>query len=444
MIPGIKWKNIFLLVASLIFYSWGEGILVWLMLLSILFNYQIALSFARLDSHMKRKQMLWVGIVFNLSLLGFFKYANFFVENLNWGLAVMNIPTLKWQDVHLPIGISFFTFQALSYLLDVYQKKIPAQNNPLQVGLYIALFPQLIAGPIVRYPQIAKELKNRFVKWQGFAEGMERFIIGLAKKVLIADQLAYVADQVFGLNTNAVGTGLGWLGIICYSFQIYFDFSGYSDMAIGLGRMLGFHFPENFQYPYLAKSIREFWRRWHITLSNWFKDYLYIPLGGNRRSKRRVYFNLLLVFLLCGLWHGASWTFIIWGLFHGFFLVLERTRWGDVLEGLPTVLQRAYVWIVLLISWVFFRSESIEQAIDYVQLLFGGFTSATDAYYPDLFLNMEVLITLIAASILSTPLYVRLKPKLGDLNYVFLLGLFLIAMITVLSSTYSPFIYFRF
>jgi len=314
-----------LLAVSLLFYAWGEVFYVGVMFASILTNYATGrfIYYARnsSDHRLTSKFYLAIGIAINIIS---FKYANFITNNINDLLSLFSLGTIDLEPIHLPLGISFFTFQAISYIVDVYRKEVTAQKNIYNLALYISLFPQLIAGPIVRYHDIALQITDRLHSMELFSSGVQRFIIGLAKKMLIANPLGEVADNVFALSGNDLTTPLAWIGIISYSLQIYFDFSGYSDMAIGLGRMFGFRFHENFNHPYIAKSLREFWRRWHISLSSWFKDYVYIPLGGNRVSTVRVYTNLLIVFLLTGIWHGASWNFIVWGMFHGFFLATEH------------------------------------------------------------------------------------------------------------------------
>ncbi len=341
---GKKGRNLFLLLASLFFYLWGEQLFVLVMLASIVMNYFFGLLLDRVGIQGSRagKFLLAAALVANLGMLVFFKYANFAVDNLNLLLSWLNMPLMHLHKVHLPIGISFFTFQAMSYLIDLYRQEYKAQKNPLYLGLYISLFPQLIAGPIVRYSDIAEHIKKRTVSLHDFACGAERFVFGLGKKILIANPMGLMADHIFAMQAELLSTGTAWLGITCYTLQIYFDFSGYSDMAIGLGRMFGFHFLENFNYPYISRSIREFWRRWHISLSTWFRDYLYIPLGGNRHGNNRTSLNLLIVFLLCGLWHGASWNFILWGLMYGFFLVAERGIWGRIVTGMHPIGQHCY------------------------------------------------------------------------------------------------------
>ncbi len=321
-------RNVLLLLASLWFYAWGEPSLVVLMLISTAMNYGLG---CWVDVTRERPASKWIlafAVALNLSFLVYYKYAGFLIDSLNSLLAFVGTPSLGRPEVTLPIGISFYTFQAMSYVIDVYRGQAQAERNPINVALYIALFPQLIAGPIVRYTDVAAQIKVRSIDRDSFAYGIQRFIVGLGKKMLIANSAASVADAAFEIPDNQLSLAVAWLGILCYTVQIYFDFSGYSDMAIGLGRMFGFKFLENFNYPYIAKSVTDFWRRWHISLSTWYRDYLYIPLGGNRCAPWRVSLNLMIVFVLCGLWHGASWNFAIWGIYHGSFLMLERGRLG--------------------------------------------------------------------------------------------------------------------
>ena len=453
-------SNVLLLLASLLFYAWGEGIYLLVMLVSILGNFVAGLFIDRFRPTRAGRAALGLGVGLNLVLLGFFKYAGFLVDNLNQVLALVGLPGVALGPVHLPIGISFFTFQAISYLMDVHRGTVRAQRNPLDLGLYIALFPQLIAGPIVRYHDIAAEIVRRRVTSADFAAGAERFLYGLAKKVLLANPLGLVADKIFALPAAELSPSLCWLGALCYTFQIYYDFSGYSDMAIGLGRMFGFHFLENFNYPYIARSIREFWRRWHISLSTWFRDYLYIPLGGNRHGAVRTGANLLLVFLLCGLWHGASWTFLIWGVYHGFFLVLERVpAVRRLLDRLPAPLQHAYVLLVVLVGWVFFRADTFAHALAYLQAMVDF--SREPLFNSQLFLalNNEFSLTLGAAVIGSAPLFALLRRwragrpivpapamrRLAATARVGSLGFVLVYSIAaVLGGAHNPFLYFRF
>ena len=443
-----KYRNIFILFSSLFFYAWGEFYLVFLMICSICVNYLIGLGLSRFEGKQK-KTILLLGVLANLLVLVYYKYTGFIIDNLaNIGL---NIP-VNADSIILPIGVSFFTFQNISYLVDVYRKEVPSQKNLVHLGLYISLFPQLIAGPIVRYADIHKEIKNRKIDAAMFESGIQKFIRGLAKKVLIANSLGFIADKTFEISPSDLSSGIAWLGIICYSLQIYFDFSGYSDMAIGLGRMLGFNFKENFNYPYISKSIKEFWRRWHISLSSWFRDYLYIPLGGNRKGKQRMYLNLIIVFLVTGLWHGASWNFVVWGLFHGFFILLERNisfPWAKKF----TFLSHFYLLLTVSIGWVFFRSEDLTYAVHYIAKLF-SFSKGTDIS-PIIYLNNYVVFILVIALLFCTPIKTFIKNKISalainnstisnSLGRVFYLILFAFTILELSQTTYNPFIYFRF
>jgi len=460
-VVGPRGRNLILLCASLFFYAWGETVYLLVMLFSIAANY----LFGRLIDHARQRgRRGWLAfacaVATNLGLLGFFKYANFLVDNLNPVLPMLGLAPMDIGRVHLPIGISFFTFQALSYIIDLYRNETTVQKNLLNFALYKALFPQLIAGPIVRYRDVARQIEQRTVSLHDFASGVQRFIIGLGKKVLIANVMGRAADTIFATPAETLPATLAWIGAIAFMLQIYFDFSGYSDMAIGLGRMFGFHFLENFNYPYIARSIREFWRRWHISLSTWFRDYLYIPLGGNRHGAARTGANLLLVFLLCGLWHGASWTFLIWGAYHGFFLVLERVpavRW--LLDRLPAPLQHAYVLLVVLVGWVFFRADTFAHALAYLQAMVDF--SRAPLFNSQLFLalNNEFSLTLAAAVIGSAPLFALLQRwragrpivsapavrRLAATAQVGSLGFVLVYSIAaVLGGAHNPFLYFRF
>lgn len=461
---GDKLRNLILLLASLVFYAWGEVGYVLLMLFSICVNWVLGLLIDRArEIPAKRQLFLAIGIVLNLIPLAFFKYGNFFLDN---------VKSLGWDvfsswgaggQIHLPIGISFFTFQAISYIVDVYRNTAVVQRKPVNLALYISLFPQLIAGPIVRYHDVAQQIVKRTVTLSGFQYGVQRFVLGLGKKVLIANNIGAVADHIFSLPAETLPAWLLWLGMLSYTLQIYYDFSAYSDMAIGLGRMFGFTFLENFNYPYSARSIQDFWRRWHISLSSWFKDYLYIPLGGNRKNAVRTYFNLLLVFFLCGLWHGANWTFVIWGLYHGLFLILERGGLGTKIARLPVVLQQIYAVFVVMIGWVFFRAESLEHAIVYITSL-GNFTNSA---YLDakLFatMNVEFYIALGIGLVFLYPVvpflsaqYEQVLNKASATSRLLLKGamtlgtIFFMSFIIVYSSSqlisgsHNPFLYFRF
>lgn len=388
--------------------------------------------------------------------MAIFKYADFAFENYNAFLSLLGVSStylLALPNIALPIGISFYTFQTMSYTIDVYRKKVKANYDFIDFATYVTLFPQLIAGPIVRYEQVHTQLKSRTISTSKFAIGVERFIIGLSKKMIIANTFAYIADQIFSYSPDVLSLGAAWLGIIAYSFQIYFDFSAYSDMAIGLGKMFGFDIPENFNYPYIAKSIKDFWRRWHISLSTWFRDYLYIPLGGNRVNNVRLYVNLFLVFLVTGLWHGASYNFIIWGLFHGIFLVIERLGFDKILERLWSPLQHLYTLLLVLIAWVFFRVETLPDAIGYLKVMFGGNTAAK--LYPDVYLNQEIYFMFLIAVLFSMPIFRWVQAYYKDkegillkssqlLYSFFLLGLLLFSIGLISAGSYDPFIYFRF
>ena len=459
---GRHLRNTLLLLASLFFYAWGEKQYVLLMLSSIFLNFICGVLLDRQTSSRMRRLVLSAGIVINLGGLGFYKYKDFILQNFNEIASVLHLSPVAVTVTHLPIGISFFTFQALSYIIDVYRRQTPAQRNPMHLGLYIASFPQLIAGPIIRYHDVARQIISRTHCLEKFSYGVERFIFGLGKKVLLANVMAEMADHIFNAPIVQLSVFEAWLGILCYAMQIYFDFSGYSDMAIGLGAMFGFRFLENFNYPYISRSIREFWRRWHISLTNWFRDYLYIPLGGNRLGAVRTYLNLVLVFLLCGFWHGASWNFIAWGAFHGFFLALERWRLSRILERCPLVLQHLYVGLVVLVGWVFFRLEKFSDAIAYLGAMLGIGTSPQINPWVLYKMDSLVFFTLAVAAVCSMPVYPLLRDMIlrkiafsqpGNLSLyagvqavkVTTMGVILLLVLMALASgAYNPFIYFRF
>ncbi|WP_452600909.1 MBOAT family O-acyltransferase [Pontimicrobium sp. MEBiC06410] len=450
-----KVKNFILLSLSLSFYTWGEKELVILIILSALIDFSAGL----IINYGKRKLGLILSIIFNLSILFYFKYSDFVFSNLVEILQNFNIESLtanRFANVVLPLGISFYTFQTMSYTIDVYRGDVKANKNFIDFATYVSLFPQLIAGPIVRYSHIEKEIKNRTVSYKLFSEGIERFIIGLAKKMIIANNCAFLVDGIFNMPTSESSALITWLGVIAYSFQIYFDFSGYSDMAIGLGKMFGFNFPENFNYPYISKSIQEFWRRWHITLSSWFKDYLYIPLGGNRKGPLRTYFNLFFVFFVTGLWHGASWTFVIWGMSHGLFIVLEKLGLKKELNKLGATISLIYTLFIVNITWPIFRSDTISEAFNYIKMMF-NFKTETNYDYLFFYLSKEIIIVLILAIIFSTPIHRQLKNYLITLNtsstkyklietlrIITLFVLLSISYIYIATDSYNPFIYFRF
>ena len=433
-LTGRRFRNVFLLLVSLFFYAWGEPVFVSLMVISIVVAFFVG-------QHLhgeKRKYWLGTGVAFHVGLLFIFKYLTFVLGQL--GLLV---GSLEGFAIALPIGISFFTFQLLSYLFDVYYDKAKAQENILNLGLYVALFPQLIAGPIVRYDAIAAEITNRRENLTDFSEGMLRFIYGLAKKVLIANFMGQLADTIFAMNSS-LSVGTAWLGAVAYTLQIYFDFSGYSDMAIGLGRMFGFHFAENFNYPYIAKSATEFWRRWHISLGSWFRDYVYIPLGGNRCSTLRWVLNLFAVWALTGIWHGANYTFLAWGLFYFVLLMVEKfTRLPEKLGFVAHI----YAMMAVIAGWVMFRSENLGAGLHYIGMMFGlGSLGLTDDYFW-LYLGQTYSV-LLAGIILSLPVLPWLKQHGGRLvensEPVAALGLFVLTLVVAVSASYNPFIYFNF
>lgn len=453
-IISAKYKNIFLLIASLFFYSWGEPRYIIIMILSIALNYTYGIFIDNECSNKKRRFLLIQCISLNLFILGYFKYYNFFIDSMN-NLFKSNIPI---KDIVLPIGISFYTFQALSYVVDVYRGKngngdTKVQRNIFNLALYISLFPQLIAGPIIKYKDIDEQIEHRTIVQNDIVYGIKRFIYGLSKKVLISNSMASVADKVFSINSDCIGTQIAWIGIIAYTLQIYFDFSGYSDMAIGLGRIFGFKFSENFNYPYISQSIKEFWTRWHISLSTWFKEYLYIPLGGNRKGNIKTYRNLLLVFLATGIWHGASWTFVVWGLYNGLFIVIERIFLGNILsKNKFKFLNHVYTILVFMIGWVFFRSDSISYAIEYINKLLIYSPNTSNINLGDL-LDSEIIFIMLIGILLSGIIQTIL-PKFKDILYseesigilecFFLFSLLFLVTLNLASGSYNPFIYFRF
>ncbi len=457
LLPRRFW-NLWLLIASLFFYAWGEKLYTLIMLASITANYVFGLLIERERDKPAMKPLMVAAIVVNLLLLIGFKYANFLVDSLGVMLAPLGVAPFHLDPVHLPIGISFFTFHALSYVIDVYRADARGQKNFVRVALYVTLFPQLIAGPILRFHNVADQFVSRRINLPLFAAGVRRFLIGFGKKVLIANTVATPADAIFRAPPETLSSAAAWLGIICYTLQIYFDFSGYSDMAIGLGKMFGFHFPENFNYPYISRSIKEFWRRWHISLSTWFRDYLYIPLGGNRVSPTRNYFNLVVVFFLCGLWHGASWTFVLWGLYHGVFLIIERPVVSRWFERQPRFLSHLYAMSVVMVGWVFFRAETLTGALGYLQAMAG---LGSRSQVPQMVLAMQftpdVQLAVLAGVASSFPWLKDLGARLDSLPLPVipralletavnggLLLMFLVALTQLAAGTYNPFIYFRF
>ncbi len=442
---NIKVKNLVLFIFSLLFYAWGEPIYILLMLFSIFVNYIGAILIDK-SKDIKRKVYFITLVVINLLMLGYFKYIVFILDNIN---VVFNLNKFSNIKVILPIGISFYTFQILSYVIDVYRRKVRVQKSILNLGLYISLFPQLVAGPIVRYETIEKELKERKETLEKFVSGMKRFIYGLGKKVIIANNVALIADAIYNGNIYDYGTSVLWLAAIAYTIQIYFDFSGYSDMAIGMGKMFGFTFLENFNYPYIATNITEFWRRWHISLSSWFRDYVYIPLGGNRVSKVKWIRNIMLVWLLTGLWHGASWNYVLWGLYYGVILLLEKEILSSFLKK-HRIIARLYTILLFIIGWVIFRLENFHDMFYALQFMF--------SYKPDnivvLIVNNKNLIFGIPFMFLgivgSLPLFNYVKTKqtkniyLKILEMIYLIFIFGFSVASLISVKYNPFIYFKF
>ncbi len=439
-------RNYVLLAASLLFYGWGEPRYLAIMLLTIIVNYLGAIGLDRCRRW--AKWILLLTILADLGVLFYFKYFNFVVENVNAAFG----SDFSFIKVVMPIGISFYTFQSLSYLVDVYRREVEAQRDIYKLALYITLFPQLVAGPIVKYHDVQKEIEHREVSFGKVAYGTKRFIIGLSKKMLLANVFGAIADKIFNQSVTAFDTATAWVGAIAYSLQLYFDFSGYSDMAIGLGAIFGFKFLENFNYPYISKSITEFWRRWHISLSTWFKEYLYIPLGGNRVSQQRTYINLFIVFLATGIWHGASWNFILWGLWHGFFIILERITGWHKKEGgwLLNCVKHVYTILIFVVGWVMFRADNMSYAWNYIKNMFGFIKEHKITYDFEYYVEGIELLAFAVALLCAVPLFrgiLTLSPKYKkcySLVNIWLLLLFLVSAASIAASTYNPFIYFRF
>ncbi|MBE7042966.1 MAG: MBOAT family protein [Ruminococcaceae bacterium] len=435
-----KAKNVVLFLFSLLFYAWGEPVYILLMLFSILFNYTCGLALGRYQQY--KKQILTGSVVVNLGLLFFYKYIDFFIGSIINPLIPGNLPLLH---LALPIGISFYTFQAMSYVIDVYRGKAQPQKNVISFGTYVALFPQLIAGPIVRYTTIEEQLKKRTISAKGIYSGILCFVIGLSKKVLIANNIGMLWDTMHTAEYLSVVSA--WLGILAFTFQIYFDFSGYSDMAIGLGQMFGFEFEKNFNYPYTSQSITDFWRRWHISLSSWFKEYVYIPLGGNRVSSSRMRLNLFIVWGLTGFWHGASFNFIMWGLYYAVLLIIEKEFLKKYLEKLPGLLQSMYSLFFVVIGWVFFAATDLGDAFRYLGAMF-GFTGNKLMDSTAQYSLRSYLIILIIAAVASHPYVKNQCTKLVNKNpwyaFVPILALFFLCLIYLAGASYNPFLYFRF
>ncbi|SHE69093.1 alginate O-acetyltransferase complex protein AlgI [Tissierella praeacuta DSM 18095] len=445
-----KYRNFILFLSSLLFYSWGEPKYIWIMLFSTILDYTCGrLVYRYKDNKDVNKARLWLGVsIFtNLGLLGFFKYSDFFISNIN-NIFGFNISLL---NLTLPIGISFYTFQTMSYTIDVYRGDTKVQNNIISFGTYVTLFPQLIAGPIVRYQTVAEEINNRIESYDLFSEGIKRFILGLGKKVLLANNIGLLWKNISSLNTWDISVLTAWLGILGFSFQIYFDFSGYSDMAIGLGKIFGFNFLENFNYPYMSKSITEFWRRWHISLGTWFREYLYIPLGGNRKGRVKHIRNILIVWILTGIWHGASWNFALWGLFFGVTLIIEKLFLLNLLEKLPHYLTRIYTLSLVLMSWVIFAFDSIKDGLNYIKILF-GFGNNPIFNHTSLYLLYTNILLFLILIIGSTDIPKRLWKYMSNrfnnkswiIENIFLLLVLGLSIAYLVDQSYNPFLYFRF
>ena len=445
-----RMKNYVMLAASLIFYAWGEPVYIILMILSIILNYFCGQDiYEKRDNARAMKMSLMFGVVMNLLILGFFKYYGLLMDTIN-AILPIDIP---YRVLALPIGISFYTFQAMSYLIDVYRKEVKPQENILYFALYISMFPQLIAGPIVRYIDIEEQLKERSINSTKFGEGAMYFIRGLAKKVVLANTFGSVYEQVAAMQMGSFSTLTAWVGAIAYAFQIYFDFGGYSDMAIGLGKMFGFEFLPNFNYPYIAKSITDFWRRWHISLSTWFREYVYIPLGGNRCTPSRHILNLLIVWMLTGLWHGAQWNFMFWGLYYGVILILEKYLWGSKIEKLPSAVQHIYAFVLVLFGWVFLFSPTLGYAGQYLKVMFGiGAKGIFDKQ--GFFMIFTNWLLIVIAILASAPRGYKLLKKITGcwqseevraiVTCAVYIAMFLLCIAFLVTETYNPFLYFRF
>ncbi|WP_195575926.1 MBOAT family O-acyltransferase [Paenibacillus sp. 1001270B_150601_E10] len=444
-----RWKNAALFLISLIFYAWGEPVYILLLLFSTVVDYANGLLMERFDKREQLRRIILIcSLIVNIGVLCFFKYADFLIQMVNQGLGT-SIPLL---DLPLPIGISFYTFQTMSYMIDVYRRQVKAQRSFIDFGAFVSMFPQLVAGPIVRYDDIAKQLANRTVTVSMFASGVRRFIIGLGKKVLLANNIGMLWDMTQSDLTSLTTFG-AWLGIIAFAFQIYFDFSGYSDMAIGLGKMLGFDFPENFRYPYIASSASEFWRRWHITLGSWFRDYVYFPLGGSRVGRGRLLFNLFVVWFLTGLWHGASWNFVLWGLYFGLLIALEKLWLQNILNRAWKPLQHLYLIIAVLFGWTLFAIEDLPSLKHYLRVMIGidgqGWMNDANAYF--LRNHAPLLVLLIIG---STPFMAKLTSRwmnasrhqtwIGVIDMLILALILFAATAYIIDDTYNPFLYFRF
>lgn len=463
-------RNVVLLIASLFFYFWGEGFFVLFLATAILVNYLFGLWIKKRLSGRKPYGIFLLALAANIGALVFFKYTHFLADNLNPLLEWIGLPAISLSPIHLPIGISFITFQAISYIVDIYRQRAPAETSILRFSVYLGSFPKLVMGPISPYHQLVPQLGERRVSLDDFSRGIKRFILGLGKKVLVADKLAPVASQIFSIPAESQTAGLAWLGIIGFTLQIYFDFSGYSDMAIGVGRMCGFKLPENFNYPYMASSIKDFWRRWHMSLATWLRDYLFLPIAYSvsRRIKSDRFLGIraedwsyhagsFFTMVLCGLWHGANWTFVLWGTFYGIMLVVEHAGLGKRIKRFPKPIRIIYTQLLVVMAWVFFRSDTLAYAWKFLKAMFGFGTGNGIDYYPALFLNPEVMVILGIGLAGSFPLLSKLgsaaipghrKPWLRSgfeaVSQLLLLVIFALSIMALASGSYTPFIYFRF
>jgi len=447
VIPNRIWRNCVLLVSSLLFYAWGEPKFVVVMVLSVAVAYICGLLIARYEVEGKqtaKKLWLWICVAVLVGVLFVFKYLGLFAETLNSIIG----GGISLREIVLPIGISFYTFQVLSYVIDLYRGKVAVQKNFFWLLLYVCFFPQLIAGPIVRYETVEQEIRSRKENFPEFVQGLERFLFGLAKKVLLANTLARLADGVFAAGAAEAGTLLTWAAALAYTFQIYFDFSGYSDMAIGIGKMFGFHFLENFNYPYMALSVSDFWRRWHISLSSWFRDYIYIPLGGNRVGRARHIFNLLAVWALTGFWHGAEWSFLLWGLYYGVILILEKFLLQRVLDKLPKVLRWLYSFVLVVVGWIIFYNQSLADMAQILRTMFVWTAGSPLETISSITTVLPSFIVLPVAALCSFPVFKAFIRSEGLVCSVLRMGvcgvLFILCVMFLVSSGYNPFIYFRF
>ena len=439
-------RNLVLCLVSLVFYAWGEPVHILLMLLSILFNYLVGLDIQKHRDEEKNSRALFIFcLVFNLFMLGFFKYSGFFVNNINSLFGT----SIEYNAPPLPVGISFYTFQILSYVIDVYKGELKAQKNIIYFGCYVTMFPQLIAGPIVQYSDIEKQLSERKVTSDGFVYGIRMFIKGLCKKVLFANTIGAVYTEIMGLgDIRELSVATAWIAVICYTLQIYFDFSGYSDMAIGLGKMFGFDFVQNFNFPYKADSIKDFWRRWHISLSTWFRDYVYIPLGGNRKGTLRAIFNTLVVWALTGMWHGAAWNFIAWGAFYGILLIIEKYLLSDILEKIPSFIRHIGTMIVVMLGWVFFSSETLGDALTLIGSMVGlnsnALLDSQAMYYLSCYGFAIAVMSLSSFGFFESVPEIRNKKLSRALLTAGYAAAFVLCIAYLISETYNPFLYFRF